>query len=221
MREAEGTFLRQKKGLGYAARVSLRVDPHTHHSSISVACYGRGWTAQGSVEEVPAKGYDPWKAGAVAGIRFALRAAAVEKGSVTVTRIVGMVSDTNPTIVGAAAIDGFWKALGYTRPGRTNWNTSRPWPWQAGNSQRMRSPTLGKRLKNSADDFGMCSRTIGTGHACDHRALPRSFLHSPRHFPSYDEPPMAQSPVSVPLRQAIVRCKVQRRSGRHRNAPAA
>jgi hypothetical protein len=105
MLKAEGRFLNQRDGKGYAARVTVRIEPHSDKPSIATACSGDGWTGQGCVEEVPAVGYDDWKQGAINGIRYALRAAHCLDCSVVVTRIVGMTTDTNPTIVGAAAID--------------------------------------------------------------------------------------------------------------------
>lgn len=113
MFEAEGNFLRQWKGKGYIARVTVRVNLSSETSSIVTACSGDGWSGQGNIEEVSATGYDNWKAGAIAGIRYALETARCQNCSVIVTRILGIATDTNPTIVGAAAINAVWKAIDY------------------------------------------------------------------------------------------------------------
>jgi hypothetical protein len=74
---------------------------------------GRGFVSQGYIEEVPEKGYDDWKQGALAGIAYALATSVDHPCQVTVTKIEGLSSDTNPTIVGGAAIQALWFAVEY------------------------------------------------------------------------------------------------------------
>jgi hypothetical protein len=80
------------------------------------ACSGAGWVRQGAIEEASADGYAEWKAGAVAGVGFALRVAGARDCGVRVVLIEGMTSDTNATIVAAAAARAVWRALEFTPP---------------------------------------------------------------------------------------------------------
>jgi hypothetical protein len=111
MKEAEGRFLRHRAGSGFAAWVNARIEPES--SGLEVRCSGSGFKSQGNLEEAPAEGYDDWKAGALAGARYALELAGRPEGGVLITRIAGFTTDTNPTIVGAAAAFAVWEALGY------------------------------------------------------------------------------------------------------------
>lgn len=112
----EGRFLVQRGGRGYAAKVTIVLDRTPAQPSIELACTGRGWSSQGTPEEVGAHGYATWKAGACAGVAFALRCAGLHTYGVRITRIVGMTTDTNPTIVAAAAARAVWRATDFTPP---------------------------------------------------------------------------------------------------------
>ena len=104
----EGKFL----GQSGMARVGIGIDLTASKPTIAVACQGPTPTfSQGEFITVPAEGFDDWKQGAVAGVAHALALAGDPSILVTITSIQGMFSDTNPTIVGAAAIDAIWKAL--------------------------------------------------------------------------------------------------------------
>ncbi len=110
----DGRFLVQRGGLGYAARVTILLEQDPARPYVEVACEGAGWIRHGLPEDVGPLGYDAWKAGARAGVAYALRSAGLEHCGVRVTRIVGMCSDTNPTIVAAAAARAVWTAAGVT-----------------------------------------------------------------------------------------------------------
>src|SRR5262249_48601975 len=99
-----------------AARVTLSLESPSSQPGIQFRCSGGGWIAQGYLEEVPAVGYDDWKAGAKAGIEHALAVAHPAATRVEVTRIVGMLTDTNPSVVGAAAALATWKGLAFEPP---------------------------------------------------------------------------------------------------------
>lgn len=111
MPPVEGVFTRYKNGLPFAARVTLSLESPSSQPGIVFRCSGKGWIGQGDLEEVPAVGYEDWKAGAKAGIEYALAVAHSEAVHVEVTKIVGMLTDTNPSVVGAAAALATWKAL--------------------------------------------------------------------------------------------------------------
>jgi hypothetical protein len=112
----EGSFLRQRNHCAYAARVTVVVQPCScsRVMDITATCSGKVLSLlQGDIEEATPEGYSDWKQGAEAGARFALRIAKSGNWSVCITRIVGMTTDTNPTIVGAATMQAVWKAIGF------------------------------------------------------------------------------------------------------------
>ena len=113
--EAEGKFMRVHKALPYMARVTVCVDDITEGIGVSIQCSATSPLGlQGDIDDVPAIGFNDWKQGAIIGARHALAIAKSGAKRVTVTRIMGMETDTNPTVVGAATINAVWKALGYT-----------------------------------------------------------------------------------------------------------
>lgn len=114
MSQAEDLFLRYHQGLPYVARVTVQVQPDPSGPRILLDCVGTGFSSQGSAEEATTTGCKDWKQGAEAGARHALRTAAQEQSLVFILRINGLSTDTNPTIVGAAAMKAVWQALGYS-----------------------------------------------------------------------------------------------------------
>ena len=114
MNKGEGKFARYKRGASHLAYVILEIDSGVAATTIDFECFGEGFVGQGYVEEVPAVGYDDWKAGAKVGIEFALKTARLTTSRVVVKQISGLTADTNPTSVGAAASIATWNAIGYT-----------------------------------------------------------------------------------------------------------
>ncbi|WP_437975735.1 hypothetical protein WMF11_49290 [Sorangium sp. So ce295] len=109
-------FARYKEWPAFA-QVSLTVhDVPTEIAGVSFSCGGSGFTAQGHVEGAPAAGYDDWKRGAAAGVRFAFRLLGSAPRPVTVTRIEGLSTDTSPAAVGAAAALAVFNALEAATP---------------------------------------------------------------------------------------------------------
>ena len=100
----------------YFAEVVLDVDAGAGHEDISFECTGEGFVGQGAIEDVPASGYDDWRAGVRAGVSFALAAVGAKLVGVVVRRISGTSSDTNPTVVAVAAAHAVWKSLGLSPP---------------------------------------------------------------------------------------------------------
>lgn len=117
---AEAQIKRVRNGLLHFAEVALRLESPSTTAGIEFHCTGRGWIRQGYLEDAPATGYDDWKAGARAGASFALSVAAVncpvDTARVLIDRITGLTTDTNPTIVGAAAALAVWKAIPFLPP---------------------------------------------------------------------------------------------------------
>lgn len=118
MSTAQAKFARYRDGLPHFAEVEVEVDMWDRRSVVETRCSGMGWSAQGHVEDVPARGggyYDAWEAGARVGAMFAMQAAEVN-GRVSVVRISGLLTDTNPSIVAMAAALAVWRALGVEKP---------------------------------------------------------------------------------------------------------
>lgn len=116
MLNAEARFARICNGLPHFAKVALRLESPTTTPGIEFHCTGIGWVRQGCFEDVPQAGYDDWKAGAGAGVAFALSVATQSSTRVLIDRITGLTTDTNPTIVGAAAALAVWQALAFSPP---------------------------------------------------------------------------------------------------------
>jgi hypothetical protein len=95
------------------AEVELTVCSPAEEMAVTFDCHGEGFTSQGSIEAVPVKGYDDWKHGALVGITYALGRCSDRPCEVTVTYIAGFTTDTNPSVVGGAAIQAIWSALQY------------------------------------------------------------------------------------------------------------
>jgi len=112
--DAEGRFLRQYRGKGYAARVTIDMQPTTGPGIITVRCTGTPLFRQGAIEEVPAEGWDDWKAGAVTGVQYALTRANQLNSQVVINRILGTFTDTHPSIIALAAAYAVWRTLGWT-----------------------------------------------------------------------------------------------------------
>lgn len=117
--EIEGNFFRYKKGKPYGASVTIQFESTSDRAYIFFQCSESGWGGtQGSWEEATAQGYQDWKAAAKVGIEYALRQANQTQTGIIVTRILGRDgTDTNPTIVAAAAAYAVWNAIDF-RPSK-------------------------------------------------------------------------------------------------------
>lgn len=94
-------------GLARFARIRNGL-PHFAEVALSVEVGSAGFRCESRVDpRIP----DDWARGAAAGAAFACVEAGAPGGSVVVERITGMLTDTNPTIVAAAAAMATWKAL--------------------------------------------------------------------------------------------------------------
>lgn len=109
----EGVFKRQCKGLGYWARVSLEVDINAKEPYVNMLCNGTGFYSQGDIEEATANGYVDWKRGAMEGIKYALELCSHSNYGISIKKIEGLTSDTNPTLVSIATAYAIWNAIGY------------------------------------------------------------------------------------------------------------
>jgi|GEM_PF-2467187 len=113
---AEGRFRRIHNGVPHCAIVEATVIPTENETLIAIDCQGKGWERQGWLEDASPIGYDDWKAGAARGAEFALNIAQ-RTANVTINRITGMITDTNPSTVCGAAAHAVWNALSYMPDG--------------------------------------------------------------------------------------------------------
>jgi hypothetical protein len=122
MKKGEARFVRQYNKAGYFALVRLEVEREWNELEITTDCHGRTSRSQGHIEEVPATGYDDWKQGAINGVKFALEVINKRNAKVVITHIEGLTTDTNPTIVAAAAARAIWNAFEISIPEHTERN---------------------------------------------------------------------------------------------------
>ncbi|MEM1178016.1 MAG: hypothetical protein AAGM22_06715 [Acidobacteriota bacterium] len=117
MKTADIKFGKYRNGLPHFARVVLSVVVPSKAPGVTFSCSGTGgFVPQGYIEEVPAEGYDDWKAGAETGVVFALSAIGQSRCRVDIQIIEGLTTDTNPTIVGYTAAKAVWAAMGVQPP---------------------------------------------------------------------------------------------------------
>lgn len=106
-------FNKIKNGISYFAEVHLMVDLEACNKIIKIQCAGQGFSTQGSIEEVPKIGYAAWKQGAILGIKYACQKANLLNYNITIMKIRGLSTDTNPTIVGMASILAIWQTVNF------------------------------------------------------------------------------------------------------------
>ena len=111
MSQIKGKFGRQYRGIGYNALVTMEVAEDTQSCCDEVR-FAENW--HGCPEHWIGNGDPQWRQGAVIGVQYALRLAGQVGRCITVISVEGDYTVTNPTIVGAAAIDGVWRSIGFT-----------------------------------------------------------------------------------------------------------
>jgi hypothetical protein len=114
--ETTGRFARYSGGLPHFAEVAVFVERRSERPGIFLDCTGAGFSSQGTIEDASATGYDSWKEGARAGAAFALHSIEVHEARVEIVRISGLGTDTNPSIVAAAAARAVWESLDVVPP---------------------------------------------------------------------------------------------------------
>ncbi len=100
MAAIKNRFFKIHEGIPFFARVTLDIEVISkQHNEIIIDC----------------EAFDEsWKSGAEKGIDFALSILKSEKRyRVSLTKIEGSTTDTNPTTVGTASIFGVWKGTDY------------------------------------------------------------------------------------------------------------
>lgn len=110
-----GQFFKQRR-VGYTARVHFRIEKTEAASTVTLHLAPppeQRRFSQGMIESAYSPGYDDWIRGAVLGVEFALSQINNAAYAVTITEILGLTSDTNPTIVAAAAALGVWEAADF------------------------------------------------------------------------------------------------------------
>ena len=141
MQIGRGSFHRQKRGIGYAANVTLAVDSSALTPYRRIDCHGEGFRSQGYIERATETGYEDWKWGALEGASYGLRVVGHPEYGVAVTEIEGLTTDTNPTVVAFASALAVWNALSFEpRPEemeRLEAQVYTSWDAPAGSSQAL------------------------------------------------------------------------------------
>jgi len=103
--ESKHKVAKYKGGLPHYGEVMLHIEVTKSNNLELIENYqGDGWIRQGYEETVPNKGYDKWKKGIQNGISYAYAQLKNCSGlKVTVIQASGLITDTNPTILGFAA----------------------------------------------------------------------------------------------------------------------
>jgi hypothetical protein len=96
-----------KNGIGYLGIIYLDLKPNDIENEIVEDYSGRGYTSQGNTEEVGGDGYNSWKEGVRNGLKYAF-SKVDSKWTVTIQKLEGLTTDTNPTIAGYVAMRAFW-----------------------------------------------------------------------------------------------------------------
>lgn len=119
-RIVEKVFRVRNGGMIFFAEVDLEVRDRSAESelfqlnSVVFRLNGRGFASQGYLEDAPTEGYEDWKAGAKAGVLFALQEMNARGAEVAVYRITGRYAiDTNAWIVAEAAAKAIWRNYDY------------------------------------------------------------------------------------------------------------
>jgi len=102
-------LLKVKDGKPFFAIINIEVTLSDSKNEIIEEYIGEGWTRQGNIESIPAKGYESWKKAVIKGLEFVF-SKTNQKWTVKVKKVEGRIAiDTNPTIVGYATILAFCK----------------------------------------------------------------------------------------------------------------
>lgn len=101
-------LLKIKNGKPFFAIINLEVN-RSDKNEVLEEYLGEGFTKQGNIESVPAKGYEDWKKAVLKGLEFVFSKSSHE-WKVKIKKVEGRIAtDTNPTIVGFATILAFCK----------------------------------------------------------------------------------------------------------------
>jgi hypothetical protein len=103
--ESKYKVAKYKDGLPHYGEVILNIElTETNNLELIENYQGDGWISQGYEVIVPHKGYDQWKMGIQNGINYAYKKLKNNNGlKVTVVQASGLITDTNPTILGFSA----------------------------------------------------------------------------------------------------------------------
>jgi hypothetical protein len=104
-------WAKAKNGISNFAVITLVInESNTDENFVNEYYSGDGFTSQGSIEEVPAKGYDSWKIGAIRGLEYAF-SKTKKYFVVNIISIEGISTDTNPTVIGYTIIRAFFDQI--------------------------------------------------------------------------------------------------------------
>ena len=114
MATAVGKFARWMGERGFFAEVAVEVESPSATPGIEVRLSESGWILEFYIEDIPVTGDTAWNEGARIGAEYALSVANTQSARVVITRISGMTTDTNPSVVAAASALAVWTALNFT-----------------------------------------------------------------------------------------------------------
>jgi hypothetical protein len=98
-------------GMGNVAIVNIDVISNSLNQNEIITNYsGEGFTTQGSIEEVPNEGYNYWKLAAKLGLEYAF-SLTKSYWIVTINKIEGVHTGTNPAIVGYTVLRAFFAKI--------------------------------------------------------------------------------------------------------------
>lgn len=101
--EIEGKYAKYAHG---ASKIEAIVEDYAVGTFIEINCNGiNNSFSPGYILEVPKEGLLNWEKGAIVGLQYAIKKTKVDGIKVVISKISGLVTDTNPTIVALAAAD--------------------------------------------------------------------------------------------------------------------
>ena len=112
MKNALYKWFKVKNGVPFGAAIGLKVRPNFQFKNTIIdACQGQGFKGQGMIIQVPEIGFESWKQGAKIGLEYCF-SMVNDFWTVELVTIEGLVSDSNPTIIGYVAIRAFFDSIG-------------------------------------------------------------------------------------------------------------
>jgi len=114
MQQQPYKWVKINNGIGYAAIVTIIVSQNSDGKNVIIEHYKgyEGFVMQGYIAEVAAKGYDSWKMGVKAGLDYGF-SLVKNNYTVTIKKIEGMHTSTNPTVVAYTILRAFLDKVGY------------------------------------------------------------------------------------------------------------
>lgn len=112
--DSVGKLLRTLNGITAFAQVELTIVESNKENIYITCCCDNPNFSQGNLIEVPEKGFDSWKQAAITGVKYGLDKLPQKNNyTITITKILGSLVDSNLTVIALSAANAIWKALNY------------------------------------------------------------------------------------------------------------